>query len=264
MYDNMNNYTATFDGCSIKTENIENLGEHTFLSADSGAKRVIFESEDIGGIGSFIGDDNKFFIIKYMGKMPKITYQYHFNDTELDTIFEIDPSGDNFGKLTFSPNDDLSAGGAQNPLNLSILDDYAKNILHNIDNNVISSTFAIHSYIGETSNRDDGNFSYIGINAYSRGGRVPILKVIGSGLVLGAVSKRLVVSLDGTTKLESLSFGTLKMFDGTKNNEDDLSQKAAIFEMLDNPEYSDYHENIRKFQKMLEHPNKMFDVDSQL
>ncbi len=264
MYDNMNNYTATFDGCSIKTEEIENLGQHTFLSADSGAKRVILESEDVGGIGSFIGDDNKFFIIKYMGKMPKITYQYHFNDTELDTIFEVDPSGDNFGKLTFSPNDDVSAGAAQTSLNLTSFDNYSENIMNGRDNSVISSTLAVHSYVGTTSFDGHENGDYIGIAVYSRGVRVPILKTLGTGLILGEISKRIVISLSDTTRLESFSVGEIKMFDATRSNEESLSTQVLLSEMIDDLSYSLYHENIRKFQKMLNHPNKMFDVDSQL
>ncbi len=264
MNDNMNNYTALFDGCSLKTEEVESLGVHTFVSADFGQKRIVIESPDIGGIGSFVGDPDKFFIIKYMGRMPKITYQYHFNDTELDTIFEIDPSGDNFGKLTFSPLDDLSAGSAIKPLDLSSFDEYASNVLHGKDNSVVSSIFAVCSYIGITA--EDGHYgdSYIGIDVYSRGGKVQVSKTLGEGLVLGGMSKRIVITLDDTTKLESFSMGTHKMIDATKENEEEISRKVAIAEMLDDPIYSEYHENIRKFQKMLEYPNKMFDTNSQL
>ncbi len=263
MYDNMNRYTATFDGCSTKNEEIENLGLHTFVSADSGSKRVIIESLDFGGIDSFIGDDNKFFIVKYMGKMPKITYQYHLHDTELDTIFEIDPSGDNFGKLTFFPNDDLAQGGSETVLNLSVMDNYSSNLLHGVDNNISPSTFAVLSYVG-TTQVDGIDRNYIGMDVYSQKGRIPILNVLADGLTLGSVSKRVVITLSDTTKLESFSMGTLKLFDQASVGEKKLSQRSTLPEMLDDLSYSQYHSNIRKLQKMLEYPNKIFNVDSQI
>lgn len=262
MYDNMNNYTGTFDGCSIKTEDIESLGAHTFLSGDQPVSRLVVESADFGGIPTFIGDEDRFFIIKYMGKMPKITYQYHFNDTDLDTIFEIDPSGDRFGTLTFKPNDDVSVGASRGILDLSALDKYGTNILNGVDTSVTSSTFAIHSYIGRTyANRTDED-SFIGISAYSNGLRRSLLKVMGSGLVLGGVSKRIVITLDSTTKLESFSIGTTKLFDATSTNEDFILSNGTIFDMVNDIEYSSYHGNIVRFKKMLEHPNSMFNTES--
>ena len=228
MYDNMNNLTATFDGCSIKTEDIESLGAHTFLSADAPSSRIIIESADFGGISTFIGDEDKFFIIKYMGKMPKITYQYHFNDAELDTIFEIDPSGDRFGKLIFKPNDKVAVGASKCFINLSALDNYGTNTLNNVDTSIAYSTFAIHSYLGTSdANRTDEN-SFIGISAYSNGLRTSLLKVLGSGLILGSISKRIVITLDATTKLENFSIGTLKLFDVTSANEDLILAKSSI------------------------------------
>ncbi len=264
MYDNTNNLTATFDGCSIKTVDIENLGPHTFVSSDSETSRIVIESSDIGGIDSFIGDDNKYFIIKYMGRMPKITYQYHFNETELDTIFEIDPSGTNFGKLVFAPSDDVSAGVAETALSLATLDGYARNELYGLDNSVISSAFAIHSYVGESAEKGHEEESYIGIAAHSRGMRIPILKVLGSGLILGSVSKRIILTLSNTTKVESFSIGTLKMFDATKSNEELLAERASVFDIMEDQAYEDYIQSIKKFQKMIDHPNKIFNTDSEI
>ncbi len=264
MNDNMNNLTATLDGCSVKTENIESLGAHTFLSADSPSSRVVIESADIGGIPSFIGDEDKYFIIKYMGKMPKITYQYHFNDSELDTIFEIDPSGDRFGKLTFSPNDDVAVGSAETILNLGSLDNYGANLLHGVDVSVTSSTFAVHSYIGMSRSGSLDEDSFIGISAYSNGNRASILKVLGSGLTLGSISKRIVITLDETTKLESFAMGTLKLFEALPTNEDVIFAKSTLFDMMIDPEYSSYYGNIKKFKKMIDHPNSMFNTESGL
>ena len=264
MHDNMNNFTASFIGCSMKTEDIENLGPHTFVSNDSPSGRVILESSAFGGIPTFIGDNDQYFIIKYMGKMPKITYQYHFNDTELDTIFEIDPSGDIFGRLTFHPNDDVSIGAAQTILNLATLDNYGTIELNQNNESITSSCFAIHSHIGKTKANTEGEDTYIGISSYSKGARTSILKVMGTGLILGSISKRIVITLNDSTKLESFSMGSLKLFDATVSNEDIILAKGSLYDMLTNLEYEDYSGNIYTFKKMLEHPNKIFNVDSEV
>ncbi len=263
MHDNMNNYTAILDGCSFKTEEIENMGLYTFVSADSGMKRVIIEEDVFGGISEFIGADNRFFIIKYMGKMPKITYQYHFNDTDLGTIFEIDPSGDTLGTLTFLPNDDSAAGSTIRPVSLAIFDEYSNNVLHDKEDITVSSVFAVHSFIGE-SYKDGIVDNYIGIDVYSKEGRTPLLKVVGNGLIMGGISKRIVLTLGDTTKLESFSMGELKMFEATTSNQEELSKRSMIVEMLDNPVYSGYYENIKRFKKMINYPNKIFNIDSQI
>ena len=264
MYDNTNNLTATLEGCSIKSEAIENLGEHTFLSADQASARVIVESSDFGGIPSFIGDDNKFFIIKYMGKMPKITYQYHFNDAELDTIFEIDPSGNRFGKLTFKPVDDAATGSEQSILNLGILDSYGTDLLNGVDTATTSSTFAIHSFIGGSRRSAVSEESYIGISAYRDGIRSSLLKVLGTGLILGSVSKRIMITLSSSTKLESFSIGELKLFEATSDNEEMILGKETLHNMINEPEYLGYNDNIVRFKKMLDHPNKIFNTESGL
>ena len=106
--------------------------------------------------------------------------------------------------------------------------------------------------------------SFIGISAYRDGIRTSILKVLGSGLILGSISKRIVITLGETTKLESFSLGELKLYEVTKSNEDMILAKGSIYDMLTNPSYSDYSANIDKFKRILEHPNKIFNTESEI
>ena len=245
IYDNTNNFTATLNGCSQKTQDIENLGLHTFISEDTEGSSIVIDSSDFGGIGTFIGDNNQYFIIKYMGKMPKITYEYFFDEESQSKIFEIDPSGEIFGELIFVPNDDTALGAQVLPVQMAMLNSSASIE----DQTLVSNTFAIHSFVGEMIENKTAS-DYIGICAYTSRGRVVISKSLGDGLTLGSVKKRIVLSLSPTTKMESFSFGTRSLFNTESSMAEDIDKPISLNEMMEESRYSGYHESIRTFQKI--------------
>ena len=255
MYDNLNSFRAEMNNCAISSDKYEGLGTITGVSKKGDTPTIsIYPADTQGSLENFFGSNGNYFIIRYIGSIPRMSYDYHVDGETKGKIFEIDPSGDLFAKLLFNPHDDLVTGTISIPIPIAKLTGDGINASNNSNKITKMKTLMITTATGIV----DGNRKVIDIMSIVKGMRVILGRSYIDQTVYGTLRKKFTIELKDDTKILSFSFGNIVLDDGDVSATSQREKPTSIASLKNGK----YKEQASLVEKMLESPNKIYNTEA--
>ena len=254
MYDNLNSFRAEMSDCEVSSDEYEGLGAVTGVSKSGDIPIIsIYPADTQGSLENFFGENGNYFLIRYVGSMPRMSYDYHIDGETKGKIFELDPSGDLFAKLLFNPHDDLITGTISTTIPTAKLTGDGTNISQDSNNIVKMKTLMISTATGVV----DSNTKVIDIMSIVKGTRVLLGRSYIDQTVYGTLRKKFTIELKDDTKILSFSFGNIVLDSG---NAFDTSKRENLTSIASLKKES-YKEQASQVEKMLDTPNKIYNTE---
>ena len=259
MYDNLNSFRALFTGCETATEQFEGLGAITVVTrTEEGGNIDIYPADTQASLEPFFGANGDYFLVSYIGDTPDLRYGYHIDGEDQGDIFSLSDTGKMFSKVRFNPNDDLVTGTFSKPVPIMMItgEPITKGLEENVE--VKIKTLIIQMMFGEIS--EEGQIKpVIDIMTIADGRRILLGRSNTDNVAYGTLRKKFNIGLKENTKLLSFSFGN-NPTDDSNIPDTLLRQEPTLLHKL--AADVDYGDNIKKFMKMLDTPNKIYNTEA--
>lgn len=259
MYDNLNSFRALFTGCEIATEQFEGLGAITVVTrTEDGGNIDVYPADTQASLEPFFGDNGDYFLVSYIGDTPDLRYGYHIDGENQGDIFSLTDTGKMFSKACFNPNDDLVTGSFSKPVPIMVItgEPITKGLEDNTE--VKIKTLIVQMMYGEIS-EEDRTESVIDIMTIVDGRRMLLGRSNTDNVAYGTLRKKFNIGLKENTKILSFSFGN-NPTDSSSVSDTILRQEATLLHDLATD--TNYGDNIKKFIKMLDTPNKIYNTEA--